>query len=146
MARYLEGIALLLVALVPLHAASYLWRARVLDTWHGAVARLAEITTDLIVFICVSEILGSVHLYRIAPMVIALFAVGVVGVWTARRTGLATSKVDDADRPHLIERTSPPRIKQFQRKKYRSTGRSGDRRRRMEHQDRCGLPPRNREH
>ena len=72
MIRYLEGIALLLAALVPLHSASYLWRVRLLGEWSGAVARLAEIMTDLTVFICVSEILGSLHLYRIAPMVIGV--------------------------------------------------------------------------
>ena len=96
MARYLEGIALILVALMPLHAASYLWRARVLGDWHGAIARLAEIIADLTVFICISEILGSVHLYRIAPVVIALFAVGLVGVWAARRPVPTISRVDDA--------------------------------------------------
>ena len=113
MARYLEGIALLLVALAPLHAASYLWRARLLGQWHGAVARLAEIITDLTVFICVSEILGSLHLYRIAPTVIALIAVGLAGIWTARRPGLARSRVDDvvvlstSIEPHQHESRSP---------------------------------------
>jgi hypothetical protein len=42
--------------------------------------------TDLTVFICVSEILGSVHLYRIAPMVIGLAAVGLAGSWVATRS------------------------------------------------------------
>ena len=96
MIRYLEGIALLLAALVPLHSASYLWRVRLLGEWSGAVARLAEIMTDLTVFICVSEILGSLHLYRIAPMVIALIAVGVIGIVTARRAAPVSSPVDDA--------------------------------------------------
>ena len=73
-------MALLFVALAPLHTASYLWRARLLGQWHGSIARLAEIITDVTVFIFVSEILGSVHLYRIAPMVIALMAVGFAGI------------------------------------------------------------------
>jgi hypothetical protein len=60
--RYLTGILLLAIALVPLHTASYLWRARLIGEWKGAEARLVEIIVDLTVVICVSEILGSVYL------------------------------------------------------------------------------------
>ena len=41
---------------------------------------------DLTVVICVSEILGSVSLYRTAPIVIVLAVLGIVGIWTARRS------------------------------------------------------------
>lgn len=83
LARYLLGVLLGGVALIPLHMASYLWRARLIDRWTGAEARLAEIIGDLAVVICVSEILGSVHLYRVGPMVAALAGVGLAGCWSA---------------------------------------------------------------
>jgi hypothetical protein len=93
--RYLEGLLLLFAAIVPLHAASYLWRARLLGQWQGAPARLVEIISDLTVFVCVSEILGSVHLYRIAPVVLALIIISLVAIWLARRPRFATSQEDD---------------------------------------------------
>ncbi len=86
MLRYLTGILLLVVALAPLHTASYLWRERLIGEWRGAQARLVEILMDLTVVICISEILGSVSLYRRGPMVIALAVFGMVAIWAARRT------------------------------------------------------------
>ena len=83
--RYLLGLLLGGVALAPVHMSSYLWRARLTDRWTGAQARLAEIIGDLAVIICVSEILGSVHLYRLGPMVAALAGVGLAGCWGAGR-------------------------------------------------------------
>jgi hypothetical protein len=78
-------MVLLVVALVPVHAASYYWRSRLLAGWRGAQARLAEIIADVAVVVVVSEVLGSVHLYRVAPVVITLSLVGLAGVWGARR-------------------------------------------------------------
>jgi len=84
--RYLTGILLLVLAFAPLHTASYLWRARLIGEWRGAQARLVEILMDLTVVICISEILGSVSLYRTAPIVIALAVFGIVAIWAARRS------------------------------------------------------------
>ena len=86
MSRYLTGILLLAIAFVPLHTASYLWRARLIAEWRGAQARLVEIIMDVTVVICVSEILGSVYLYRVAPVVIALAIIGIAAIWVARRS------------------------------------------------------------
>ena len=76
MGRYLAGVILLLVALVPLHYRVVSVARPFAQPMEGAPARLAEMVTDLTVFILVSQVLGSIHLYRIAPMVIALAAVG----------------------------------------------------------------------
>ena len=84
MERYAEGILLLAIALIPLQMAAYLWRSRYLGEWTGAEARLAEIVIDLTVVICVSELLGSVHLYRVGPVVGLLAAIGVVAIWVAK--------------------------------------------------------------
>ena len=86
MGRYLTGILLLAIALVPLHIGSYHWRARLIGEWRGAQARLVEIVMDVTVVICVSEILGSVFLYRVAPIVIALATIGLLATWVARRS------------------------------------------------------------
>ncbi len=80
------------VALVPLHIGSYLWRDRLMADWKGARARLVEIIMDLTVVICGSEILGSVDLYRVAPVVIALAVFGLAAIWTARRSSWGRSE------------------------------------------------------
>lgn len=41
---------------------------------------------DLTVLICISEILGSLDLYRVAPVVLATGAFGLGAMWTARRS------------------------------------------------------------
>jgi hypothetical protein len=83
-ARYVEGVLLLFIALVPLHTASYLWRSRLLAEWTGAPARLAEIMTDLTAVVLVSEILGSVNEYRVGPIIVVLAALGIIASWAAR--------------------------------------------------------------
>jgi hypothetical protein len=97
--RYLEGALLLAVALVPLHTASYTLRSRLMGEWSGAQARLAEIIADITVVVCISEILGTVRLYRLAPVVIALAATGLTVIWAARRFPV--------DRPEAVKSPSP---------------------------------------
>ena len=133
--RYLEGVLLLAVALVPLHTASYLWRARLVGEWSGAQARLAEIIADVTVVVCISEILGTVRLYRLAPVVIALATTGLAAIWAARRVAV--------DRPETVE--SPPAS--GPKPRTASGERGGARRRirgrsRVEHRDGVRLPPR----
>jgi hypothetical protein len=78
-------MALLAIAFVPVHVASYSWRARLLVGWKGAQARLAEIIADLVIVVLVSEILGSLHQFRVAPVVITLGLLGLAGILSARR-------------------------------------------------------------
>ncbi len=105
MSRYVEGILLLAVALVPLHLGSYFWRARLMSDWQGARARLVEILMDLTVLICISEILGSLDLYRVAPIVIALAIFGLAAIWAARRTTWGSS--GEPAPPPADERSEP---------------------------------------
>jgi hypothetical protein len=104
--RYLTGILLLAIALVPLHTASYLWRARLVAEWRGAQARLVEIIMDVTVVICVSEILGSVQLYSVAPVVIALGTIGLAAIWAARRTTWGRSE-DPSPLPQPTQPSGP---------------------------------------
>ena len=92
--RYATGILLLAVALIPLQTAAYLWRSRFLGGWKGAEARLAEIVIGLTVVICVSELLGAVHLYRVGLVVGLLAAIGVVAIWAAKRSARTPALVD----------------------------------------------------
>ena len=108
MSRYLTGILLLAIALAPLHSASYLWRARLIGEWRGAQARLVEIIMDLTVVICISEILGSVSLYRIAPIVIALAGFGLAAIWAARRS--ARNRSEEPAPPAYSKQRSEPRL------------------------------------
>ena len=106
MSRYLAGILLLAIAFVPLHTASYLWRARLIAEWRGAQARLVEIIMDVTVVICVSEILGSVDLYRVAPVVIALAIIGLAAIWAARRSTWSRTE-EPAPVPHPAQVSEP---------------------------------------
>lgn len=108
--RYAEGILLLAVALVPLQIAAYLWRARFLGSWTGAEARLAEIVIDLTVVIFVSELLGTVHLYRVGPVVGLLAAIGVAGILTARRWATDPGAVDAVVDTDHVTRSAAPRL------------------------------------
>jgi hypothetical protein len=107
--RYAEGILFLAIALAPLQAAAYLWRSRFLGGWTGAGARLAEIVIDLTVLICVSELLGAVHLYRVGPVVGSLAAIGVAGIWAAKRSS-RDLVVDSAVVTEPATQRSAPRV------------------------------------
>ena len=94
------------IALVPLHVGSFLWRDRLMGDWRGGRARLVEIVMDLTVLLCVSEILGSVDLYRVAPIVITLALIGLGAIWAAKRS---TWGISDEPAPVATEdeRTEP---------------------------------------
>jgi hypothetical protein len=76
LARYLLGVVLTVVALVPVCGGSWALRARLLPRWSGAPARLAEAVLGLGIVIGVSELLGAVGLFRTAPVVIGLTGAG----------------------------------------------------------------------
>ena len=137
MGRYAEGILLLAIALIPLQTAAYLWRSRLLGGWTGAEARLAEIIIDLTVVVCVSELLGAAHLYRVGPVVGLLAAIGVAAIWAAKRSSRNLA-FWDTDASDTKIRASPC--------KHRGPPLGCRRRRRMEHENRRGLPPRHLEH
>ncbi len=89
--RYLVGVLLLGVALGPIGAGAWALGRRLLPDWSGAPARIVEIVIALSTALVVAELLGIVDLYRTAPMVIALAAVGLIEWWWARRTTVAAS-------------------------------------------------------
>lgn len=83
-AEYLVGVALLGVAIASLIAGACALRRFLLPTWSLAPARLAEAVIALTTLVVVSEILGAVHLFSRAALVVALAAIGA-GVSVASR-------------------------------------------------------------
>ena len=61
---------------------------------------------DVTAIICVSEILGSVYLYRLAPVVIALAIIGLAAIWAARRSTWSRSE-DPAPIPQPAQPSEP---------------------------------------
>jgi hypothetical protein len=86
-ARYLIGIACIAVAFTPIAFGTRAVRRRFLPSLSGPPAALAEIVIGLSFVVCISELLGTIGLFRIAPVVVA-FAASGFGAWRlARRPG-----------------------------------------------------------
>ncbi len=107
--RYVEGLLFIGVAFVPIAVAAYAWRARLLPGWTGPVARLAEIVIGVATVVLVSQVIGAVHLFRVAAMVPALALVGVVGWCVGKEShpGQARS-VEEVEGEGLEEATPRP--------------------------------------
>ncbi len=91
-ARYVLGVASLLVIVASLAAAAVALRRRFLGTWAGPVARLAEIVIALALLEAILEVLGTVGLFRLVPVVVVSALVGVA-LWrrfrvSGRRSGV----------------------------------------------------------
>jgi hypothetical protein len=92
--RYLIGVAALLCVLGSLGLGAAAVRRYLLPDWRGADARLAEIVTGCALLVGIMELLGTVGLFRLAPMV-----VGSVAVGSALRLGLPSRSRARAVRP-----------------------------------------------
>ena len=67
------------------------------STWHGAPARLAEVTGGLVILIVVPQLLGAVGQFRRGAVVLALVAIGIAVGVVARRARPRT--VDEPEAP-----------------------------------------------
>jgi hypothetical protein len=74
--RYLIGVAALLCVLGSLGVGAAAVRRYLLPDWRGAHARLAEIVTGCALLVGIMEVLGTVGLFRLVPMVVGSIAVG----------------------------------------------------------------------
>src|ERR1700756_4140310 len=83
--RYLIGVTALLCVLGSLGLGATAVRRYLLPDWRGAYARLAEIVTGCALLIGIMEVLGTVGLFRLVPMVVGSIAVG-----SALRLGLTS--------------------------------------------------------
>ncbi len=82
-ARYALGVASLLVVTGSLGVAALAVRRRLLGSWDGAAARLAEIVIALATLIVMLELLGTIGLFRLGPIVVASVLIGAVAWRTA---------------------------------------------------------------
>src|SRR5690349_9785227 len=83
--RYLVGVGALLSVLGSVGVGAGALRRYLLPDWRGANARLAEIITGCALLVAIIEVLGTVGLFRLVPMVVGTIAVG-----SALRLGLAS--------------------------------------------------------
>jgi hypothetical protein len=110
--RYVEALLLSAVALVPIGAGAWALRHRLLPSWSGAPARLVEIVAALGTVTATTELLGLVDLYRVAPVVIGLAAIGALEWWWGRRAvrDPATGDPVDGNRAGLAPVPPPPQL------------------------------------
>ena len=92
--RYLIGDAALLCVLGSLGVGAAAVRRYLLPDWRGAYARLAEIVTGCALLVGIMEVLGTVGLFRLVPVVVASIAVG-----SALRLGLTPRSTERVVRP-----------------------------------------------
>jgi hypothetical protein len=92
--RYLIGVAALLCVLGSLGVGAAAIRRYLLPDWRGAHARLAEIATGCALLVGIMEVLGTVGLFRLVPMVVGSIAVG-----SALRLGLTSRSSARVVRP-----------------------------------------------
>jgi hypothetical protein len=92
--RYLIGVAALLCVLGSLGVGAAAVRRYLLPDWRGAHARLVEIVTGCALLVGIMEVLGTVGLFRLVPMVVGSIAVG-----SALRLGLKSRSSARVVRP-----------------------------------------------
>jgi hypothetical protein len=99
-ARYLLGVVSLVLVWSSIAVAAVALRRRLLSHWTGPPARLAEAVLGLALLIVMLELLGTLGLFRLGPIVAASVLVGLGGVRLAPprvsqpsglRGGVATS-------------------------------------------------------
>ncbi len=79
-ARYALGAVALVVVIGGLAIAAVAIRRRTLPEWTGPSARLSEVIIGLALLIAILEVLGTVGLFELGPIVIACALVGLAGV------------------------------------------------------------------
>ncbi len=92
--RYLIGVGALLCVLGSLGVGAAAVRRYLLPDWRGAYARLAEIVTGCALLVGIMEVLGTVGLFRLVPIVVGSIAVG-----SALRLGLTSRSSAQVVRP-----------------------------------------------
>jgi hypothetical protein len=92
--RYLLGVGALVCVLGSVGVGAAAVRRYLLPDWRGADARLAEIITGCALLVGIMEVLGTVGLFRLVPIVVGSIAVG-----SALRLGLTSCSSTRVVRP-----------------------------------------------
>jgi Dolichyl-phosphate-mannose-protein mannosyltransferase len=93
--RFAVGLACAATALVPIGIGAFELRRRFLPRWAAAPARLVESIVGLAALLGTAMALGTVGLFRLVPMTIALGAVGAAMWGVARRRPLPPSAASE---------------------------------------------------
>ncbi len=101
--RYLIAVSCGAVAFVPVAFAARSVRRRFLPDVSAPTAVLAEIILSLTLVVCVSELLGSIGLFRLAPITVALACAGAIVWWFTKS---ATAPVPQHPAPEAATRVS----------------------------------------
>jgi len=101
-ARYALGAAALLVVVGGIAVAAVGLRRRWLGDWAGAPARLAEAVIGLALLIAILEVLGTVGLFELGPIVIACGLAGAAGVRSLTDTRVARHRHEERGAGLLI--------------------------------------------
>jgi len=89
--RYVLGLVLAGIAFAPLAVASRAWRGRLAPRLDGPVAVLADVVLTASAIVCGAELLGSLDLFRLVPVVVVFSLFGACAWWVARRVGPAAA-------------------------------------------------------
>ena len=100
--RYIWGIAGLVAVLGPLGLGASTLRAMLLPDWRGGLARLAEVVMVFTLVTLICEVLGTLRIFRMVPVVVVSIMAGVgLWRWSRPRTGRVRSPSADASHPAL---------------------------------------------
>ncbi len=101
-ARYALGILSLAITIGALAVTALRLRRRFLPAWGGAPARLSEIVLGLAVMTAILELLGTIGLFRLVPIVLASVAAAALAVWATRGMGDAAAADERAGTPRVL--------------------------------------------
>jgi len=101
--RYLLAVACGAVAFVPLSLGARSLRRRFMPDVSGPTAVLAEIVVGLALVVSISELLGSIGLFRLAPVTVAFACAGAVA-WRIPGNSTTHEPRDPAGQPATILR------------------------------------------
>src|SRR6516164_878858 len=99
--RYLIGVAALLCVLGSLGVGAAAVRRYLLPDWRGAHARLAEIVTGCALLVGVMEVLGTVGLFRLVPIVAGSIVVGLA-LWLGLKSRSGARVGPGVARPGIV--------------------------------------------
>jgi hypothetical protein len=108
-ARYLVGFGAMAVALVPVLIGSRALCRRLLPRFVGPAAWLATAVVALTIVIVASEVLGSVGLFALLPVVATFAGVGFLAWWIGFRGSPARDAVSDSPRSEAAARAEEDR-------------------------------------
>lgn len=95
------------ISFVPVVLAAREWRRRLLRGWSGPPAWLVDALTTVVALVLVSELLGTISLFSVAPMTVAFAIGGSVALWLARRAGADHPTVEPIVEPPARTRRTP---------------------------------------